>query len=146
MIRKRDLVTRRWPFSAPIRARRVLAIFTHATAKSTFSNFFERRRRARIDAENGHIDELRGRAYGYLSKRRGAIQRAIYVHNPARLSTAAGRSMPPEDERRMGRFMDRVGWFGASVSWGRGGAFLVRRGTNAIAFFYTSDLRRNSSM
>ena len=33
---KRNPVTRRWPISTSVRARRVLATFTHATAKSTY--------------------------------------------------------------------------------------------------------------
>ena len=41
-------------------------------------------------------------------------------------------SFPPSDSSD-----HRVGWFDASPSWGMGGAFLVRRGKNAIASFYT---------
>ena len=36
--------------------------------------------------------ELRGRAYVKLQQRRGAIKRAIYGHNPARLSTTTASS------------------------------------------------------
>ena len=60
IIRKRNLATRRWPFSASIHARRVLAIFTHATVKSTFVKGDAARELTPITA----IDELRGRAYG----------------------------------------------------------------------------------
>ena len=74
---KRGLVTRRWPLSASIRARRVLAIFHSRHYEINFSHFFKRRRRARIDAENGHrrvtrprlriiVKETRGYPTGYL--------------------------------------------------------------------------------
>ena len=88
IIRKRGLVTRRWPFSTSIRARSLLAIFHssyHATVKSTFPNFFERRRRARIDAENGHrrvtrphlriiVKETQGIPTGYLRVQSGTVK------------------------------------------------------------------------
>ena len=40
IIRKRGLVTRRWPFSAPIRTRRVLAIFHSRHCEINFFPFF----------------------------------------------------------------------------------------------------------
>ena len=88
IIRKRGLVTRRWPFSASIRARLVLAIFTYAAAKSTC---FKRRRRARIDAENGHrrvarprlriiVKETRSYSTGYLRAQSDTIEYASELH------------------------------------------------------------------
>ena len=60
-------------FSASIRARRVLAIFTHATAKSIFLKGDA----ARELTPRTTIGELRGRAYVYLKRRRGAYRSMI---------------------------------------------------------------------
>ena len=70
IIRKRGLVTRRWSFSASIRARRVLAIFTHATVKSTFLKGDA----ARELTPRTAIGELRGRA-GSSQGRHYPVQR-----------------------------------------------------------------------
>ena len=37
----------------------------------------------------------------------------------------------------------RVGWFDASTSWGMGGAFLLRRDANVVAFFFTYEWAEN---
>ena len=54
-----------------------------------------------------------------------------------------GRSFPSPPPPPSDSPDHRVGWFGASASWGMGGAFLVRRGTNAIAFLYTYEWSEN---
>ena len=49
-----------------------------------------------------------------------------------RLSSPAGISMfPPSDDPD-----HRIGWFGASTSWGMGGTFLLRLGNGYVCFFY----------
>ena len=53
------------------------------------------------------------------------------LKHPAGVALFPRFSFPPSDSPD-----HRVGWFDASTSWGMGGAFLVRRGANVIAFFY----------
>ena len=61
-----------------------------------------------------------------------------------RLPTPAGISMfprckfPPSDDPD-----HRIGWFGASTSWGIGGALLLRRGNGYVCSFYYCQWREN---
>ena len=81
------------PAQSSIRARRVLAIFHSRHCEIYFPTFFERRRRARIDAENGHrrvtrprlriiLKETRGYPTGYLRAPSNTLKCDLEQHGP----------------------------------------------------------------
>ena len=81
------------------------ACFSHFHLRHCEINFFEGRRRARIDAENGHRRVTKPRYRIIVKYIHGVFQRAIYGHRPIRFSTTASRAKSPEYERSTRRFL-----------------------------------------
>ena len=65
---------------------------------------------------------------GVKSEARFWLQR---LYRPAGIALFPRSQFPPSDDPR-----HRVGWFDASTSWGMGGAFLLRRGSGFVCYFF----------
>ena len=101
-------MTPRWLFSAPIRVRRVLAIFTHFHSRHCEINFKKEEDAARESTPRTAIEDLRARAYGSEKPEARAIQRAIYKHHPGPLTWRTRRAVPQKHEKSMERFLVKL--------------------------------------
>jgi len=86
-------VTPRWPFSAPIRVRRVFAIFTHFHSRHCEINF-KKEDAARELTPRTAIEDSRARAYGSEKPEARAIQRTIYGYHTGPFAWRKGRAVP----------------------------------------------------
>ena len=119
------------------------ACFSHFHSRHCEINFFERRRRARIDAENGHrrvtkprsrlTDNYKGDA-GLFSRRVCEIWLAAEVHFSGR-SSGVYAQVSPERSVRMGLLRPLVmPKTGVYCVGDRSGARPVQRGRNPLVF------------
>ena len=65
---------------------------------------------------------------GVKSEARFCLQRSS---RPAGIALFPRVQFPPSDDPR-----HRIGWFDASTSWGMGGAFLLKRGSGFVCYFF----------